>query len=162
KSKIQNTHEALREALRTSIARRIPPTGGVLLTPGTTRRVVLVGPPGGGKTTTLSKLAAHFALRLKKNVAILSLDMHRLGTHDQLGRFADLVGVPVFTAQTVSAVRDALREISQQPEIDLLLIDTHGVSPRERGRFARLAALLRAAKADETHLVLPASLARSA
>ncbi|MEW6253627.1 MAG: hypothetical protein AB1716_23525, partial [Planctomycetota bacterium] len=42
---------------------------------------------------------------------------------------------------------------------EVVLIDTLGVGLREQGRFARLASLLRAARPDEIHLVLPASLA---
>lgn len=147
---------ALRQALRASVARRIPATRGITLTPGATRRVALIGPPGAGKTTTLAKLAAHFALRRKKSVAILSLDAHRLGAHDQLRRFAELIGVTLFTAERVADIRDLMKGL---PLLDLLLIDTLGVGPRDGGRFARLAAMLRAVRADEVHLVLPASLA---
>jgi flagellar biosynthesis protein FlhF len=117
--------------------------------------VALVDPPGSSKTTTLTKLATHFGLRFRKRVALVSLDTHRPGSHDQTRRYAELIGVPVATAQTVSAVREALRGL---PESDLLLIDTPGVGWRDRGRFARLAALLRAARPDEVHLTLPASL----
>lgn len=136
------------------IASMIPVAGGIELREGECRRVALIGPPGAGKTTTLAKLAAHFRLRLRKRVAVVSLDMHRLANHDQIRRYAELIGVPVFTAQSAARVREILRDL---PASDLVLIDSHGVSPRESGRFARLAVLLRAAKPDETHVVLPAS-----
>lgn len=116
--------------------------------------MALVGPCGGGKTTTLAKLAANFKLRQKRSVAILSLDMHRLAAHEQLRRYGEILAIPIHTAQSVTEVKDALRA-SQSP--DVLLIDTPGVGLRDQGRFARLASLLRAAGADETHLVLPAA-----
>jgi flagellar biosynthesis protein FlhF len=133
----------------------VPAVGGIELTNGACRRVALIGPPGGGKTTTIAKLAAHFGLRMRKRVALVSFDTHRPGTHDQTRRYAELIGVPAVAAQTVSGVREALQRL---PESDLVLIDTPGVGWRDRGRFARLAALLRAARPDEVHLTLPASL----
>jgi flagellar biosynthesis protein FlhF len=145
----------IKRVLRDTIEKMVPVVGGVELTPGRTRRVALVGPAGAGKTTTLAKLAAHFKLKMKKRVAILSLDMHRLGGDDQMRRYADVLGVDMKSAQTVSAVKDALGEFG---DADLVLIDTHGVSGADRGHYARLAAVLRAARPDEIHLVLPVSM----
>lgn len=146
----------LQEALRQYIAELLPHAGGVQLTEGTPRRVALIGPPGAGKTTTLAKLAAHFKLRQRKRVAVLSLDTHRLAAHEQLRRYADILEVPLHTAQTLSEVKQCLKVAA---EVDVLLIDTIGVGLRDQARFARLASLLRAARPDELHLVLPASLA---
>jgi len=147
--------DAVATELRRFIADLVPAAGGIAVTPGTPRRVALVGPPGGGKTTTLAKLAAIFRLRQRCTVAVLSIDMHRLAGHAQLGRYGEIIGVPVFTAQTVGEVKDALREAGAP---DVLLVDTPGIGLRDTARFARLAALLRAARPDEVHLVLPASL----
>lgn len=151
--------EAIRDELRRRVAAMIPACGGIELGESAkSRRVAIVGPPGAGKTTVISKLAAHLKLRGGKRVALLSLDTHRLGASDQIRRFAELINVPTAHAASVSAVKDAIRSL---PEHDLLLIDTPGVAWRERGRFARLAALLRAARPDETHAALPASLSPS-
>lgn len=147
--------EVLHAVLRRMIARMIPVSGGVDLAAGTPRRVALVGPAGGGKTTTLAKLAAHFKLRLKRDVAIASLDMQRLGSNEQLKRYADVIGVPMYTAQTVTAAETLRRETERH---ELVLIDTHGVCAAEPEHFARLAAVLRAAGPHEVHLALPASM----
>jgi flagellar biosynthesis protein FlhF len=147
--------KALHDVLRRMIARLIPVSGGVDLAAGTPRRVALVGPAGGGKTTTLAKLAAHFKLRLKRQVVIVSLDMQRLGSNEQLRRYAEVIGVPMYTAQTVETV-EALRRETQRH--DLVLIDTHGVCAADQEHFARLAAVLRAARPDEVHLALSASM----
>jgi flagellar biosynthesis protein FlhF len=145
---------ALRGALRDAVARLVPSVCEIELTPGRVRRVALVGAPGSGKTSTIAKLAAHFGLRERRRVALLSLDMHRLATHDQARRFAELIGVPVHVAQTASA---AERAVACANGVDLLLVDTPGLTPAEPERAARLGALLGAVQPHETHLVLAAS-----
>jgi flagellar biosynthesis protein FlhF len=145
----------VQEALRHAIAEMIPVTGGLGLKPGVARRVALVGPAGAGKTTTLAKLAAHFGLRLKKRVAIISLDTQGLGSNEHMRRYAEIIGVEMHAAQTVVGVKRVLRGMEGA---DLVLIDTHGVCAGDREHFGRLAAMLRATRADEVHLVLPASM----
>lgn len=146
--------QTLRTTLREYVARLAPECGPIKLSADSQRRIALVGPPGAGKTTTLAKLAAHFKLREKKRVALLSLDTARLAAHEQLRRYSEIIGVPLYTAQTIAEVKSCLQTLDDN---QLLLIDTLGVGLREQARFARLATLLRAARADETHLVLPAS-----
>jgi flagellar biosynthesis protein FlhF len=151
--------DALLAALRGQVCDLIPPPQGVSLAPGKARRVALIGPAGAGKTSTLAKLAANFRLRQGKRVAALSLDTHRAATHEQVRRLGELMDITVLSAQTVSRVRGVLADL---PPVDLLLIDTPGIGPRDRGAFARLAALLRASKPDETHLVLPVTMSAGA
>jgi len=147
---------ALRATVREYVARLTPAGAGVDLQQGQLRRVALVGPSGSGKSTTVAKLAALFRLRQDRRVAMLSLDMHRLDAHEQLRRYADVLEVPLYTAQTIEEVKQVTKGLDN---VDLLLIDTPGVGLREQARFARVATLLRAARPEETHLVLPASLA---
>ncbi|MBL8880352.1 MAG: AAA family ATPase [Phycisphaerales bacterium] len=147
------------DLLRDAIARMMPNAGGIALTPGQPKTVCLVGPPGGGKTTTLAKLAAHFKLRASAQVSIISLDMNRPGAGEQLRKYAEIIAVPLHAAQTVEAAKEAVTACAGS---DLVLIDTPGVSLRDSARFARLAALIRAARPNEIHLVLPAVLSTPA
>ena len=147
--------DAVRAAVRDYIARMLPPAPGVTLPPDAPWRVALVGPSGSGKSTTVAKLAALFKLRRQQPVALLSLDTQRLDAHTHLQRYANVLDVPLHTAQTIAEVKAALKHLAAP---GLVLIDTPGVGLREQARFARLATLLRAAHPDEVHLVLPASL----
>lgn len=134
----------------------LPAVGAIGVSTERPQRVALVGSPGSGKTTAIAKLAAHFKLREQRRVALLSLDTQRVAAHEQLGRYAEILGLSLHTAQTVEQVHDVLRKV----DADLLLIDTPGVAPREEGRFVRLAALLRATRPHEVHLALCASMSR--
>jgi flagellar biosynthesis protein FlhF len=151
----QGDAAVLRGAVHDCIARLLPEAGGVDLKAAGPRRVAFVGPSGAGKTTTVAKLAAYFKLREGRSVAVLSLDTHRPGATEQLRRYAEVLGLPLHTAQTIAEVKQCLKDIGAA---DVILIDTPGVGFREQGRFARLVLLLRAARPDETHLVLPVSL----
>ncbi|MFH1745733.1 MAG: AAA family ATPase [Planctomycetota bacterium] len=147
------------EVLRRSIARMVPTMESTELLAGNTRCVALVGPSGAGKTTTLAKLAAHMKVRQGRRVGLLSLDMHRLAAHEQLRRYAEIIGVSATGAHTVAEVKAAVEEYRP---MNCLLIDTPGIGMRESERISLLDSLLRAACPDEVHLVLSATTAHSA
>ena len=89
----------------------------------------IVGPTGVGKTTTIAKLAARWALRQgARDVALVSLDHHRIGARDQLLTFARILGVPMQVATNGRELAAVLASISDRR---LILIDTAGMSPRD-------------------------------
>lgn len=149
----------IEDVLRRFIADMVPVSGGITLTPGRVRRVALVGPTGAGKTTTIAKLAAHFRLRERRRVAILTLDTRRLAAVEQLRRYADLIRVPISAADSADAARAAC---AQAGAADLLLIDTPGIGARDGETLNALQAMLSDLEIDETHLVMPASMTAAA
>jgi flagellar biosynthesis protein FlhF len=69
---------------------------------------VFVGPTGVGKTTTIAKIAGSGHARFKKKVALITTDMMRVGSQDQLTRFGALLGVPAYTCSDVSTLKDLI------------------------------------------------------
>ncbi len=117
-------------------------------------RVALIGPTGVGKTTTAAKLAAHYALVCKKNVALISLDTYRVGAVEQLSTYARIMNVPIEVAMSAED-GDAL--VSKHADKDLIIIDTAGRSQRSRKHVEELGQYVKAIRPTETHLVLSAS-----
>ncbi|MCI0341099.1 MAG: hypothetical protein L0216_08070 [Planctomycetales bacterium] len=166
--------ETVRERLRSYVEALLPTSGPILPPAGPAagppagpaagsgaRRVALVGPTGVGKTTTLAKLAAAAALRDRRRVGLLTMDTYRIAAVEQLGRYAEILGVPVRTAHAPADLsRDA--DALAGEGLDLLLLDTAGRSPRDEIRLRELAGFLEAFRPDETHLVLAAPTASSA
>lgn len=146
-------HDARRvaEALKREIRRLVRGTGGVELTPGDRRVVALTGTTGVGKTTNLAKLAAHYALRRRARVALVTTDTYRIAAPQQLKVYADIIGLPMRVANDPDDMRDALRAFL---DYDLVLIDTPGGSQFNVRYLKETQAILRAARPDETLLAL--------
>lgn len=141
--------------LKARIARQIEQelsvSGPLAVSPGTCRVVALVGPTGVGKTTTIAKLAALYRLREKRRVGFITVDTYRIAAVEQLRTYADIIDLPMEVVSTPKQMREAARRLSN---LDLVLIDTAGRSPRDEVKLQELKAMLGEAQADEVHLVL--------
>ncbi|MES2561198.1 MAG: flagellar biosynthesis protein FlhF [Pseudomonadota bacterium] len=110
----------------------------------------LVGPTGVGKTTTVAKLAARAVVRFgASKVALLTTDSYRIGAHDQLRIFGRILSVSVHAIRDAQDLSTALAELKDR---HLILIDTIGVSQRDR-MVAEHAAML-AGAGDVKRLLL--------
>jgi flagellar biosynthesis protein FlhF len=56
-------------------------------------RVVVVGPAGSGKTSIIGRIAAKLVHTDKLKVKLVSLDNFKVGAHDEIASYADLLGV---------------------------------------------------------------------
>ena len=147
------------EHLQRSVARELRFGGPIRIPPGTRHVVALVGPTGVGKTTTIAKLAAGFRLDSKRRVGLLTIDTYRIAAVQQLKAYAEIMDLPMQVVERPSQMREALETLG---DVDLVLIDTAGRSPRSDARIDQLVDLLRSAQPDETHLVLSATSSTSA
>ena len=118
------------------------------------RTVALVGPTGVGKTTTIAKLAANFRLRENKRVGLITVDTYRIAAVEQLRTYAEIIDLPM---EVVSTPREACEAVSRLRNLDLVLMDTAGRSPRDEIRIQELRSMLAEAAPDEVHLVLSAA-----
>jgi flagellar biosynthesis protein FlhF len=117
-----------------------------------------VGPTGVGKTTTIAKLAANFRLRDKLRVGLITVDTYRIAAVEQLRTYADIIDLPM---EIVATPREMHQALAQMSDLDLVLLDTAGRSPRDEIRLQELKAMLAEAAPDEVYLVL-SSVASSA
>lgn len=142
--------EALWEAVEACVS-VAPPIGAV---PGTRRVIALVGPTGVGKTTTVAKLAANFKLAQGFRPGLVTVDTYRIAAVEQLRIYAEIISLPLAVANAPGEMERAMNELG---DVDLVLIDTAGRSPRDEVKIRELADFLAAAQPDEVHLVLSAA-----
>lgn len=115
----------------------------------------LVGPTGVGKTTTLAKLAARCVAREgREQVAMLTTDNFRIGALEQLQIYGRLMGVPAHSVRDAGELRRILAELGSRK---IVLIDTTGISQRDRQVAEQAAMLCNAGKPVRRLLVLNAA-----
>jgi flagellar biosynthesis protein FlhF len=121
------------------------------LMPGAVSYQAVVGPAGVGKSSLVAKLAALYAVREKRQVAVVSLDNHRLAASEQMRIFCKIIGVPFVAAATPA---DVFAVPETHRDVELVLIDTAGVSPKGLGRIGELQTLKEAGSPVDVHLAL--------
>lgn len=139
------------EHLQRTVLRELRIGSPILTHPGERRVVALVGPTGVGKTTTVAKLAAGFRIEAKRRVGLLTIDTFRIAAVQQLKAYAEIMDLPMQVVEKPDEMQPALNLLG---DVDLVLIDTAGRSPKSDARIDQLVELLRSAQPDETHLVL--------
>ena len=119
--------------------------------------IALVGPTGVGKTTTVAKLAAECAIRHgPEKLALVTTDTYRIGAVDQLRIYGKIIGVPVYAIRTEADLRTTLADLHAR---HLVLIDTVGMSQRDR-RLAQQVALLSGAAGRVRRVLLLSAVAQ--
>ena len=146
-----NNQERIRKCLIHSIMNMLDTVEPITFHSEGLNKVALVGPTGVGKTTTIAKLAADFALRKKKNVALITIDTYRIAAIEQLRTYADIINVPLEVVLTPSEIKYAVEKHKQR---DLILIDTAGRSQKNAMQMLELKSFIEAIEPNETHLVL--------
>ncbi|MEP9326326.1 flagellar biosynthesis protein FlhF [Paraburkholderia phymatum] len=115
----------------------------------------LMGPTGVGKTTTTAKLAARCVMRFgASKVALLTTDSYRIGGHEQLRIFGKILGVSVHAVKDSADLTLALSELRNK---HIVLIDTIGMSQRDRLVSDQIAMLCRAGQPVQRLLLLNAT-----
>lgn len=99
------------------------------------RSIAFIGPTGVGKTTTLAKLAAHYTMKLGKDVALITIDTYRIGAVEQLKIYAEILKVPMAVASTPKDLSDKVKSFSDK---DIILIDTAGGNQKDQSRISLL------------------------
>ena len=90
----------------------------------------LIGPTGVGKTTTTAKLAARCVMRYGPGkLALITTDSYRIGAHEQLRIYGQILGVMVHSVKDEQALQIALDDLKSKHTI---LIDTVGMSQRDQ------------------------------
>lgn len=117
--------------------------------------IALVGPTGIGKTTTTAKLAARLVMKYgPEHVALVSTDSYRVGAHEQLRIYADLLGVPMYALDIEQSVAELGEELRGRR---FIIIDTVGTSQRDQRAVEQIARLRQGTAAIRLILLLNAA-----
>ena len=119
--------------------------------------VVLCGLQGSGKTTTAAKLALR--LRDKREVLLVSLDIHRPSANEQLRVLADQVKVKFYERGDEVDLKKIIKEASKHAErqaLNCILWDTAGRVQIDRTMMEELKKIIKFIDPTETVLVVDA------
>jgi flagellar biosynthesis protein FlhF len=115
----------------------------------------LMGPTGVGKTTTTAKLAARCVMRFgAERVALLTTDSYRIGAHEQLRIYGKILGVSVHAVKDAADLKLTLDELRNK---HIVLIDTIGMSQRDRALTEQIAMLCGTGRPVQRLLLLNAT-----
>ncbi|MDR2792175.1 MAG: flagellar biosynthesis protein FlhF [Treponema sp.] len=124
------------------------------------RIMVLVGPTGVGKTTTIAKLAAIYGIgnsvKPPVSVRMITIDAFRIGAKAQIEAYGNIMELPVSYVEDYDDLKRTIAQYSD--EVDLILVDTIGKSPRDSAKLGEMKQLLDACGPHaEIHLAVAAT-----
>lgn len=115
----------------------------------------LTGPTGVGKTTTTAKLAARCVMRFgPAKLALVTTDSYRIGAYEQLRIYGQILGVSVHAVKNAADLELVLADLRDK---HMVLIDTVGMSQRDRAVSDQIAMLCGASRQVKRLLLLNAS-----
>jgi flagellar biosynthesis protein FlhF len=115
----------------------------------------LMGPTGVGKTTTTAKLAARCVMRFGADkLALVTTDSYRIGAYEQLRIYGQILNVPVYAVKDAADLHLVLQDLRDK---HMVLIDTVGMSQRDRAVSDQIAMLCTSHRPVKRLLLLNAS-----
>jgi flagellar biosynthesis protein FlhF len=115
----------------------------------------LMGPTGVGKTTTTAKLAARCVMRFGADkLALVTTDSYRIGAYEQLRIYGQILGVSVHAVKDAASLDGVLAGLRDK---HMVLIDTVGMSQRDRAVAGQIAMLCGASRPVRRLLLLNAA-----
>ncbi len=150
----QSGDQTVKGRLAETLGRLVKFAGTLKLKKGSPRIIALVGPTGVGKTTTTAKLAAMYALNRGHKVALITMDIFRVGAVEQLKTYSRIMGVPLEVASTPKELEKA---VEKHAECDLILIDTAGRSHKDKDKLDEMKNYLENKIPMEVYLCLSAT-----
>ena len=151
---LQSSNQTVKGRLGETLGRLIKFTGTFKLKKNSPRIIALVGPTGVGKTTTTAKLAAMYALNRGNKVALITMDIFRVGAVEQLKTYSRIMGIPLEVASTSKELEKAVEKHSA---CDLIFIDTAGRSHKDKEKLDEMKNFLEDKIPMEVYLCLSAT-----
>lgn len=103
--------------------------------------LVLIGPTGVGKTTTVAKLAAMYRLNNENFfIRMITTDRVRIGAKEQLSIYGNIMDIPTTQAESAEDIKKIISMDSGK--LDVILIDTTGLSPHDYVNIGKMRSIL--------------------
>lgn len=150
----QSESQSINGRLGETLGRLIKFAGTLKLKKNSPRIIALVGPTGVGKTTTTAKLAAMHALNRGNKVALITMDIFRVGAVEQLKTYSRIMGIPLEVASTPKELEKA---VEKHLACDLIVIDTAGRSHKDKEKLDEMKSFLEHKIPIEVYLCLSAT-----
>ncbi len=151
---LQSGNQTVKGRLGDTLGRLIKFAGTLKLKKNSPRIIALVGPTGVGKTTTTAKLAAMYALNRGNKVALITMDIFRVGAVEQLKTYSRIMGIPLEVASTPKELEKA---VEKHAACDLIFIDTAGRSHKDKEKLDEMKNFLEDKIPMEVYLCLSAT-----
>ena len=150
----EQEQHSLAGSLGAAFSRLIKFSGVLRLKKNSPRVIALVGPTGVGKTTTTAKLAAMYALNRGNKVALITMDIFRVGAVEQLKTYTKIMGIPLDVASTPKELEKA---VERNSDCDLILVDTAGRSHKDSDKLEEMKGFLQGTIQTDIYLCLSAT-----
>jgi len=121
---------------------------------GKQKIVFFIGPTGVGKTTTLAKLAAHFVLKGKHSVGLITADTYRIAAVEQLKTYSEILNIPL---KIIYETKEIFNVLSNFKDKEIILIDTAGRNHKNSQQMSEIKELIDCTINKEVYLVVNAS-----
>lgn len=151
---VESGNQTVKSRLGETFGRLIKFAGTLKMRRNSPRIIALVGPTGVGKTTTTAKLAAMYALNRGNKVALITMDIFRVGAVEQLKTYSRIMGIPLEVASTPKELEKAVEKHST---CDLIFIDTAGRSHKDKEKLEEMRNFLENKIPIEVYLCLSAT-----